>query len=105
MEILKTLVLDDSVGQFRTYGTILYKEQLWFVPEWIVNQSQGWKKPKRMVLLTVLGPQKAPAESGADFFVSRKLPTYVFGGEIPKQLKDVGAVLDHPDLKIPIQDE
>ena len=56
-------------------GTIEYEGKLWLVPEWLVNDREGWRTPKRIICLSHLKVQDLRGKGHpADFAVNVPIP-------------------------------
>lgn len=108
MKIYKTasyIINEEGEPIVFTIDTIEFEGKLWLVPEWIEKPLEGWKSPKRIILLDALPHQKVPPGSPipADFVLGYPRSTaFLKNGQTPTQPTTEAVVIKNPDIRIPI---
>ena len=71
--VFKTFVSDEQ--SIFPVDTIEYQERLWLVPEWFVNDHEGWRTPKRIIGLSNFELSDLRGKGhAADFFLPAPIP-------------------------------
>jgi hypothetical protein len=100
MKVMKTLVAVEG-SAVSLMDTIRFKGQLWLVPAWIKDRSEGWSTPVRLICLDRLAHQKAPEDIG-DFVLTYPLPRAVFDGIVPAGMESTYAIIERPQIRLSI---
>jgi hypothetical protein len=72
-----------------------YDDRLWIVPAWLEGTIGGTIVPARIICVDGMLMEKAPANSGADYFLSNPLPTALLEG---RGVEQGYVVVEKPDI-------
>jgi hypothetical protein len=103
--IYKTMITDGH--SIFPVSTIEYRGHFWLVPEWIVNDTEGWRMPARVIGLGPLQVQDLRGKNGfpADFSVPSAIPRPVLD-DLFQGKKVAGwpcATEEKPPIRFPLQ--
>jgi hypothetical protein len=104
MTVLKTLIAIEGTNEICRVDTIQYEGKLWLVPEWLESPTQGWKKPKRIILLDGLQYQRLrPGDLRGNFLLNAPIPRAVIDGRAPNAEDNGYVVIETPlGVQVPI---
>ena len=100
IKIFKTLLSVEGEGIYK-YDTIEYEGDLWLVPEWIDNSSEGYSRPTRIIRLTFLPHTRGFSED--EYVLQNPIPKFVFEGHVPLELKRFYVVIENPEIFVDIR--
>lgn len=102
MKILKTSVPSDN-GVIYSVDTIAHEGSLWLVPSWLEFTSHGWKKPRRMILLSALPRLVVQTCDGEDFIVlEAPISKAILNCSASPSNTEATIIYDYPDVRVPI---
>ena len=99
---LRTMVTDGQA--VFTVSTIERGGKLWFVPEWIISQEEGWQAPKRIICLDGLGVRPMPETMHylADYQLPKPVPKDVLEGHTHRSESTEFVVIESPPIRFDI---
>ncbi|TXC68168.1 hypothetical protein FSZ31_10735 [Sphingorhabdus soli] len=71
---------------------VRHEGDLWLVPEWLDNTSEGWSKPARIIRL----PHPRQESGKGRYTIQRPIPKWYLDGPWPEELADKLVVHDPP---------
>jgi hypothetical protein len=104
IELCGTLAMIEDYGKWFVIDTINYEDKWWLVYEWNEYIDRKYKKPKRIVLMDILGYTHNENVKGYDFRLCDRLRISYFQGPIDQLPKKIIAI-DNPDIQFSFQDE
>jgi hypothetical protein len=80
--------------------TIEYEGKLWLVPEWLVNDHEGWRTPRRIICLAGLAVQDVRGmNQPTDFVLTNSIPKTVFDALRQGQPVAEFEVIERPPIR------
>lgn len=99
MQVFKTLVALEGTNRIVKVDTIRHDGRLWLVPEWIEVPSEGWSRPRRIVLLAEEAVEPTTT-GGATFLLKTPMPKAVLDGLSRSGSAGEYVVVEEPEIRL-----